>query len=219
MSKRGSFGNPSTRSAMMLRWISSVPPAIDTAGNGSVIAAAGGDGKIRLWNGLGSQPPATTLTPYPVTALALAPDRHGVAAGTKDGRLVYWSGNVQTSPVAVQTSSGAIVGVAFDRTGRVVAVGDDGAIDQWDGRSQSSLRSLPGAGQISAIGFSPDAQIAAISDSNDHLKILDLQAARVLRDAMVAGHPLVMIVRASLVGIGCDRPASDQHDRGGEHCH
>src|SRR5437762_4288195 len=39
MSTAGSLGRPSTRSPMMLRWISSVPPAIDAAGTETIVSA------------------------------------------------------------------------------------------------------------------------------------------------------------------------------------
>jgi len=156
--------------------------AMALSNEGTVIASASGNGSVRLWDDRSGGLTATAAGNFPVTALALAADRHGIAAGTADGRLVYWA-SPQAAPVAMPTTSSAIVATAFNRAGQIVAVGDDGATYAWDGKS--SIHTGLAIGQIAAAGLSDDGQIAVVSDPRNHLKFIDLPTGRVLQDVAV----------------------------------
>ena len=114
--------------------------------SGTLLAAGGGDGTVRLWNPATGQPVgaplrATSSTVYGAPAVAFSPNGTLLATGELDGTVRVWN-PAADRPVGapLQTGSGpdgGVIGVAFSRSGKLLAsVSLDGTVRLWNMATQ-----------------------------------------------------------------------------------
>ncbi|MCS7227063.1 MAG: serine/threonine protein kinase, partial [Gloeomargarita sp. SKYB31] len=147
-------------------WITSVS-VVEGVGLGTVIAAAGEDGILRVWQLSGSEHLAiTTLWSYtytaPITALRFTPDAQYIISGGEDRTLRVWEVNkgkiVQTLGGLFAKHSSPICAVAVSPDGRLVASGsEDKTIRVWELSSGKCLATLTGhSSHVRTLQFTAD---------------------------------------------------------------
>jgi hypothetical protein len=131
---------------------------IALAQDGRVLAAGGGDGRIRLWDPAAGQ----ELGELPghaggVTALAFGCDGLVLASGGRDGAVRLWDRERRKELKAFTGHAGPVAAVAFAPDNRTVASGGaDQAIRFWEtvnGEQRARLRGHGGA--VTALAFAP----------------------------------------------------------------
>ncbi|MDQ2731083.1 MAG: WD40 repeat domain-containing protein [Armatimonadota bacterium] len=135
--------------------------------DGSVIAAAGEDHSIHLWN-THTQQLQTTMTGNAVTAYAVSPNGRMLAAGGEDCLVRIWR---TTDGLLLRTMpghSGAITAVAFSPDGIWMATASlDRTVRLWDVATAVTKYVLKGSTRAANdLIFSPDSQTLAMDSQN-----------------------------------------------------
>jgi WD40 repeat protein len=140
--------------------------AFDRRGN--ILAAAGSDGKIRLWNPVTGRPILVASTGSPVSGLAFSPDGRELAASSGSELVLLNVATGRRIGAPLRPKTGAIYGVAFSPNGRTVAgAGSNGHIVLWDWAAHARVtKVLYGPVPSYSIAFSPNGQALAVGGTN-----------------------------------------------------
>ena len=157
--------------------------AVAFSPDGTIVAAAQGDGIVQLWNvtsrkGLGSLFWAN-LNSTGITSIAFSPDGKFLAGGDDDGMALLWDlATQQPIGTPVTTDSRPVEAVAFSRDGKTLATGsNDGTARLWDVRlDDNDPAGLISAGtrQADSVAFSPDGKTLATGNADDTLRLWDV---------------------------------------------
>ncbi|MCT9935183.1 winged helix-turn-helix domain-containing protein [Planotetraspora sp. A-T 1434] len=172
---------------------------IEISPDGRVVASAGSDNTVRLWDPRGD--PIATLSGHPdqVRAVAFSPDGHRLASVTRDHTVTIWDVDSRRKLTEVSYHGlGASTGVAFDPHGQYLATTALGRF-RWNITDVRNPRQEPFAGPPSiatALAFSPRERILATVSPAGDLLVWDM-----VHDAMVrrlrTGHGSVLDIAFS----------------------
>jgi WD40 repeat protein len=153
--------------------------------NGKVLATAGYDRTVRLWDvrdrshpkPLGK--PLTGATSWVSTAI-FSPDGHTLASTGDDGTIRLWDVRDPAHPEPLGTPltghTGTIYLLAFSPDGRTLAsAGEDHTVRLWDmtdpGRPKA-LKALTGrTAAVRSVAFSPDGRLLAAGGDDDTIRL------------------------------------------------
>jgi WD40 repeat protein len=95
--------------------------------------------------------------------LAVAPDGRTIAAGYRDGKVIFWSPLTGRSDLALSAHKRDVQSLAFSPNGRVLATGGgDGTIRLWSMPRAQPVRTITGPfKEVRSLTFSRDGQLLA----------------------------------------------------------
>lgn len=172
-------------------WITAVA-SVEALGGGTLIAAAGKDGVLRVWQ-LSGQEHLTVTTLWfhtytaPIMALQFTPDGQSVVAGCEDRTLRLWEvskGKItQTLGGMFAKHSSPICAIAVSPNGRLVASGsEDKTIRIWELSSGKCLCTLTGhSSHVRGLSFTPDGFLLVSGGWDNTLVIWEAGNGRSLR--------------------------------------
>jgi WD40 repeat protein len=165
------------------------PPiqSLDFNADHTLLAAAGGDAAIRLWDPVRGGTVAT-LSGHAGTTMKVAFNADGsrLASTARDasaaGSVIVWDMGTRRQVTRLDESK-LTVGMAFSADGTKVAVGvADGAVAVHDLVTRQR-RLLPGLGRnVVSLSFSADGQLLAATDSVHHPRVWHIPSGTVLAD-------------------------------------
>jgi WD40 repeat protein len=162
--------------------------------DGLVLAAAGLDRKLRLFDVASGSLIHEHETSAPVQTMSVVPKTGGLFTGDQAGVLTLWDLKTGQSSAAFQAHGDWVLGSAASPDGTLLAsAGADRLVKIWNVQTRKRLFTLAGhAGKVLSLDFSPDGQLLASSGEDKTVRLWDAQGGRPL--ATLTGH--AGIVRA-----------------------
>jgi WD40 repeat protein len=157
----------------------------------AVLASAGFDGTIILWDLASRQPLAKPIgaSSEKVWCLAFSPDGKTLAAGDQDGRIVLW--DVRSRTQLSEADEGQVVlSLAFSPDSRTLAASlNDGKLILRDVSTQrlQVFRSGEATKKANSVAFSPDGKILAAGQVDNTITLWDVNSLQPLEPPL-AGH-------------------------------
>ena len=151
--------------------------------NSSVIASAGDNGTIKLWDLQNDTVTTFRGHTHPVNALTFSPNGRWLVSGSDDYTFKVWDVLQRIEIRSFQHISARgrsqIKAVAFSPNGRQLATaGVD--VKLWDTRSWSEIATLEHNTWVFALAFSPDRQLLATGDNSGRVNVWDLQRQQIV---------------------------------------
>jgi WD40 repeat protein/TolB-like protein len=161
--------------------------AISFSSSGKLVASAGKDNAIILWDARTWQPLATLHGHTSgVKAVRFSKDDRYLASGSGDETVIVW--DVREKKEVRRFKVGKTVNaVAFSPDGKLLASGSNSkSIFLWDLRSGAKLHTCTGKDDVFALAFSPNGKILAAAGNNQLLQLWDTETGALIRD--LKGH-------------------------------
>jgi WD40 repeat protein len=143
--------------------------------DGKMIAAAGEDGTVSLWDAHTLQPLGDPLRGHKGKVLDLAFNRDGILASAgSDGTVVLWN-TVRKQQIGVLRSHlDEVNSVAFSLDGsRLASASDDYSIIVWDVALGRRVARLMNDNTVNAVAFSPDGRYLVSGGADQKISLWD----------------------------------------------
>jgi WD40 repeat protein len=159
-------------------------PVIALAWHGGVLASAGIEAHVLLWDMPGGKLRTTLDAGGRVRSLAMASDGKQLAAGGEDGAVRLW--DVATGKPGARLAGHAdwVLALAFSPDGQQLASGGADGVRLWDMAAGKKLLDIPAAppgpnaspapaNAVQALAFSPDGKLLAVGGSDAQVYLVN----------------------------------------------
>jgi hypothetical protein len=161
---------------------------------GPVLASAGVDKKVLLWDVASGKVLHTLTAPAEVRALVMSPDGKTVASAGDDSAVQLWDAAAGKAGLKLTGHTDWVFALAFSPDGKALASGGyDGTVKLWDvATSKKSLDIVakaaaqpnqppPEANAVMSLAFSPDGKTLAVGGSDTLIHLFNVADGKLLR--------------------------------------
>jgi WD40 repeat protein len=175
-------------------------PATALAWNGGpILASAGADQKIILWDVAEQKALHTLAAGAVVRALVMSPDGKTLACAGEDAAVQLWDVATAKAGAKLTTHTDWVLALAFSPDGKELASGGaDGTVKVWEVATGKKRLDVPAraaaapnqpppeADTVMSLAFSPDGKTLAVGGSDTQIHLLNAADGKLLRS--LAGH-------------------------------
>jgi WD40 repeat protein/tRNA A-37 threonylcarbamoyl transferase component Bud32 len=150
----------------------------------TLLASAGGDGAVRVWEmPAGQEKLCLRGHDGAVHAVAFRPDGDCLASAGDDGTIRVWEVTSGREKLCLRDHGGPVRALAFSPDGRRLAsAGDDGIVRVWDGTTGQELFTLGDQnGPVYAVAFSLDGRSLAAAGRDESIRVWDASVGNLLQ--------------------------------------
>jgi WD40 repeat protein len=156
--------------------------------DGRLLASAGQDGTVKMWDVATSQE-VRTLTGHTgvVSGVAFSPDGKLASAG-QDRTVRLWDAETGRQIRTLQGHTSSVLAVAFSPDGRQLASGsEDQTVKLWDVTTGQPVGTLQGhKNSVAGLAFSPDGRQLASGSKDQTVRLWDIATRQTVR--VLQGH-------------------------------
>lgn len=174
-------------------------PVLALAWRGAVLASAGSDQKVILWD-LGAGKPKSSLSAStPVRALAVTPDGKILASAGDDAAVQMWDAATGKPTTKLSAHTDWVLALAFSGDGKLLASGGyDGIVRLWDVSTNKKLLDIAAkpapapntppspTNVVQALAFNPDNKLLAVGGSDALVHLFSIADGKLVRS--MQGH-------------------------------
>jgi WD40 repeat protein len=147
--------------------------------DGNLAITGDRNGTVRIWDLEGQNPTATLSHGAAINAIALSPDRLGIASSGSDGRIVLWditANNERKRNELKGVHRGPVYGMAYNSDGTLLAsAGWDGQVVVWDPNKNTVIKQFKAHDEgVWAVDFSPCCKFLATAGQDGLVKLWDV---------------------------------------------
>ena len=165
----------------LLRHGSSVLTVAYSPVNPSLVASAGDNGVIKLWNLRNGTVATLGRHDDTVNSIAFSPDGRFLASGGDDYVLKVWNVNhkrhIATHEHITDRARSQVKAVTFSLNGSIIATGGRHA-KLWNARTYNEIVTLRHTDWVWAVAFSNDSKLLATGDNSGQVTVWDIQSQR-----------------------------------------
>ena len=153
-----------------------VVQSVSFSPDGKMLASAGYDNTVKLWNLEGNlKKPISLPHNQPVFSVSFSPDSKTIASASFDKTVKLWNrdGTPKGSPLL---HSNRVYAVAFNPKGDKIATGDrNGTVTIWDLKEKKKTNFKAHNGLVYSLSFSPDGSLLSTGSSDNTAKLWTLE--------------------------------------------